>query len=420
MIPRTQKVILIVIDTLRADHLGCYGYVRDTSPNIDRFAENASMFCHAFTPVSFTLPAIASLMTSKRPMDHSICFNQLGALSDSDLTVAELFHDCGRHTAAFVSTIVLRKKTRLNLGFELYDDNVFIGEMNRPEMLWRDGRETTANALQYIEQHADKSFFVFIHLMDVHGPYACPPPYDSLFINDRFYGEKTNSLKIVSFLHPYFGIPDCQVLGASGANRGDFTGFIDDPRYYVAQYDGAIRKCDDIIGSFLDGLRALKIYDDALIALTSDHGEALGENNVYFFHGVTVTPDQLHVPLIIKPRVDATSVHRRLTAPVSTMDIAPTILSECGIQCDDLALYGRPLQRMMNMGIDPVITGRTLMGEIESQHAYIKPDGRLVLHKTGRLTRYYSSIPELVDRLNHLQYDWRTGRKISPEGVSPA
>jgi arylsulfatase A-like enzyme len=406
-----KKIILLVIDTLRADHLGCYGYARDTSPNIDRLAGGSVIFSHAFTPVSYTLPAIASLLTSKRPDSHSIGFSQSGKLSqDADLTLAELLHSNGYATAAFVSTIILRKETKLDAGFEIYDDEVTAGEINRPSVLLRDGRETIARALECIKQHKESDFFAFIHLMDVHGPYTCPAPYDSLFVGDNFYGDNEPTLQVVPDCHPYSGIPAYQVLAAPEAADGVGPEFVEDPRYYRARYDGGIRMCDDIVAHLIEGLKTLGIYDNTLLILTADHGEALGENDIFFFHGITVTLDQIWVPLIVKPPADYVSGPKKVATPVSTLDLMPTILSLCGIDLADLDLHGSPLQTLIKKGEDSRLSGRTLASENECQDALIRPDGTLKLKKSARLySGRYAYVPEVLDELNGRQFDWKTG-----------
>ena len=408
-----KKIILLVIDTLRADHLGCYGYARNTSPNIDHLAAESIVFERAFTPVSYTLPAIASMLTSKRPDSHGIGLSQDGKFSgDSDLTLAELLSDNGYSTAAFVSTVVLRKATKLDLGFDVYDDKMTAEELNRPDYTLREGRATIARALEYIKRHKENDLFILIHLMDVHGPYICPPPYDAQFVDDPFYGEKA-TLRVVPDNHPYSGIPAYQVLGAPGAANGDGKGFINDPRVYRARYDGCIRNCDDIVASLLNGLKVLGIYDDTLFILTADHGEALGENDIYFFHGVTVTPEQISVPLLIKPSVHHVSGPKKPATHVSTIDLMPTILAACGIDWAGLGLHGRSLQLLIENGTDPGLSHRTLLSENECQDAFIRPDGTLKLEKSSRPFRgYYAHVPEVIDQLDGSQFSWRTGKKI--------
>jgi len=409
-----KKIIVLVIDTLRADHLGCYGYARGTSPNIDGLAGESILFSHAFTPVSYTLPAIASLMTSRMPESHGIGFSQKSRLSqDSDLTLAELLRDKGYATAAFVSSIVLRKETRLDLGFDVYDDELTKEELNRPDYLLRDGTETIQRALAYIRQNREKDFFVFIHLMDVHGPYVCPPPYDALFVEDRFYGRQ-ESLKVVSDHYPCQGIPAYQVLRAPGARPDAASGIIEDARYYRARYDGGIRKCDEDVASLLSGLKTLGIYGDTLLILTSDHGEALGENGIYFFHGVTVTPEQIRVPLLLKPPVGSAGRPGKISTAVSLLDIVPTILSECEIDWSGLDLHGSSLQELIQKGEDPLLAARSMVCKNECQDATVNPEGTLKLQRSSRpFFGHYAYVPELIDRLDGAHYNWKTGKALS-------
>ncbi len=409
-----KKIILLVIDTLRADHLGCYGYARNTTPNIDRLATESVVFSHAFTPVSYTLPAIASLLTSKRPKNHGIGLRKEGALSkDADLTLAELLRGKGYATAAFVSTILLRRATNLDSGFDIYDDLLTSSEHNRPDIMLRDGKETIARALEYLGQEKGKELFAFIHLMDVHGPYICPAPHDSLFLDDALRERKT-VLRVVPDNHPYAGIPAYQVLKASGAAAGDISGFIDDPRYYCARYDGCIRKSDEIVGGLIHGLKSIGIYDDTLLILTADHGEALGENDIYFFHGVTVTPEQLSVPLLIKPPSNSGWSAKRLDTHVSIMDLMPTLLSLSGIDLEGLDLHGSSLQRLIEEDADPRLQMRTLTSENECQRALIRPDGTMKLQKDSKQFHgYYACVPEVIDRLDGRKYNWKTGKEIS-------
>jgi arylsulfatase A-like enzyme/glycosyltransferase involved in cell wall biosynthesis len=408
-----KRILLLVIDTLRADHLGCYGYGRNTSPNMDRLAAESIIFSHAFTPVSYTLPAIASLFTSKRPEGHGIGLSQASSLTPGhDVTLAELLRDKGYATAAFVSSIILRKATKLDLGFDIYDDEMTAVEVNRPDVLFRDGQETIGRALRHLERIKDKESFTFIHLRDVHGPYICPAPYDTAFVGDSQYGKK-EVLEIVKNEHPCLGIPSYQVLRAPGAATGNGTGFIDDARFYRARYDGCIRKSDALVGNLVDGLKSLGIYDDTFFILTADHGEALGENGIYFFHGITVTPEQLAVPLLLKPSKNLFFGPAKMLVHVSTLDLMPTILSSCGICPSRLELDGKPLQTLIEKGQDPELSDRELVCINECQDAHVNPDGGLVLQMGNRPYRgHYACVPDLLERLAGKRFDWRTGKEF--------
>jgi arylsulfatase A-like enzyme/ubiquinone/menaquinone biosynthesis C-methylase UbiE len=537
---RPKKIILIVIDTLRADHLGCYGYKRNTSPNIDELCRNSIKFVHAFSPCSFTLPSHGSVFTSKYPSHHGVGFNQNGCLNtDSEITLAEVLKYQGYGTAAFVSTIVLRKETNLNAGFDVYDDKIKL--IDQTEAVWeakagrRDGSETTIRALKWIEENEQKDFFLFIHYFDVHGPYIPPTPNNTIFLNDAYYGDQEQILRLVPSDHPIDGLPTHQALRTDkiseraldvvekqphieiangwhyieyfgsiptrwiknnaeiiiysaenceyklciktmsfysnstleiyaneemvfrqiispesfvdvratihlkqGANivrlhvpegcqrpsnipemknndprclslaiQGDFLEsmcYEKDARYYISQYDGGIRYCDSIIGQLLAKLKDLNIFDETLIIITSDHGEALGEYNVFFNHGLSVTPDQISVPLIIKPHNGWKVKSGEIDLHVSTIDIAPTILSLCDHDYGNLDLEGQSLKGLIEFGEDPIMIDRILMSENEMQYALIGPQSRVELFKKPLPTsKFYTQVPELIESIEKLQ-----------------
>ncbi len=408
-----KKIILIIIDTLRADHLGCYGYGRDTSPFLDGLARDGVMFKHAFSPCSFTLPSIASILTARYPSKHTIAFNQIGRLdSDQDITLAEALGSQGYRTAAFISTIVVRKESGLDAGFDVYDDDLPTHELNRAHVAIRDGRDTADKALKWILDNKDENFFVLLHFMDVHGPYLCPEPYDKKFLGDgRGTGPR---LRTVPDGRPMGGIPEYQVLRPERDGAGNLTGYETDAGYYVSQYDGNISYVDDIVARLAAELKDKGIYDEALLLITSDHGEAMGENNVYFFHGLTVTSEQILVPLIVKPHERWNAGRLPIETPVSGVDLMPTILSLCGCDYSKTLMDGRSLKGLIENGKDPVLSRRTLMSENEYQYALIRPDGTMDIIKKSILDNtFYPCIPELIDQLNGKKYFWDTGAECT-------
>jgi arylsulfatase A-like enzyme len=407
-----KKIIFISIDTLRADHLGCYGYQRRTSPVIDSLAKTGVIFKNAFSPSSFTIPAHASIFTGKYPSHHSIGFNQgTGKLNtDIDITLAEYLKTKGLKTAAFVSSFVLRKQTNLDSGFDLYDDEMTSAELNRPAELIRDGSETSDRAMTWICTNKDDNFFVFLHLFDVHGPYACKEPYKSMFRNDVYNkrSEKLNS--VVPDNHPIGGIPFYQVLKKILDKEGNIISFETSLQYYISQYDGNIRYCDSVIGKLITVLQDLQIFDEVTLIITSDHGEAFGENNIFFFHGLTVTPEQIHVPLILKPAKSFTDTQRRICDPVTTLDIFPTIMSLFG---DDPVLFNTEGKSLFNCA-DEKFSGnnenRIISPENEGQVAIIKKDEPIVIKKKEKPSEpKMLFIPELIESLDNSEYPWNFG-----------
>jgi arylsulfatase A-like enzyme len=399
-----KKIILISLDTLRADHLGCYGYPRNTSPTIDEVAGEGILFKNAFSPSSFTTPAHASIFTGKSPSHHSIGFNQFDGKLDTniDITLAEFLKATGFKTAAFISSFVLRNETNLNSGFDVYDDEMTSHELNNPINLIRDGTETSCRAIQWVQDNYEDNFFLFIHLFDVHGPYICKEPYKNLFVKDSQNDEIIRLNSIVPNSHPIGGIPFYQALKRTVDIKGNTTSFETNIQYYISQYDGCIRYVDDNINLLLKKLQQLGIYDDSFIIITSDHGEAFGENDIYFYHGLTVTPDQIHVPLIIKPHKEGNVKQQIIELPVSTIDILPTILSICNFDYDNLDLEGQSLiSTMENLSDRSIKKKRILISENEHQLAEIFPNLQLKLTKKETpASTYYTYIQDLIDSLD--------------------
>lgn len=410
---KPKKIILIVIDTLRADHMGCYGYKRNTSPNIDTFAKESILFNGSFSPSSHTIPSHGSIFTSKYPSNHTIGFNQnafveTGKLNtDIDITLAEILSSSNYKTAAFVSGIVLRKATNFDAGFEVYDDEIGSDPYGR-----RDGLKTNQRVFKWLEENHPHDFFLFIHYFDVHGPYANSAHYKDMFVNDDFYGYP-ESLQDAFDLEPTFNsIPYYQILNSVTDENKNLLDYEKDVRYYKAQYDGGIRYVDDNIEKFIEKLKELNIYEDALIIITSDHGESLGENNVFFYHGLSVTLDQIAVPLLIKPHKGWNAKRGIISTPVSTIDLMPTILALCDYDYSDIGIEGRSLKKILEGKEDPILKERTLISENERQYALIYPNRLMELRKKDAPTStYYPHIPDLIDSLNGKKCYWDSGNE---------
>ena len=401
---KPKKIILIVIDTLRADHLGCYGYKRNTSPNIDKFAKEGIFFKWSFAPVSYTVPSITSIFTGKYPSNHCTMFSNAAPVKsrDNDVFLTEILSSEGYGTAAFVSGLVISKavKVAITSGFRTYNDEMTSHELNRLHELIRSGEETNEEVFKWLEKNYKNDFFLFVHYFDVHGPYVNPKHYGDIFVNDEYYGEPKCIDKIVPEDKALGGIPEYQVLSPKRDEEGNLIDFEKDIRYYIAQYDGGVRYCDEQIGNLFKKLAELGIYDECLIILTSDHGEALGENNVYFYHGLTVTMDQIYVPLIIKPHRDWHPDTYLIDDPVSLVDIMPTILELVGFDVSELEIDGVPI-----LDIDKN-SNRKIISEIEPQITHIDENFiRLKLRDKLDEKRYFPYIKELC--LEEKQFNYR-------------
>ena len=286
---RPKKIVLIVIDSLRRDHLGCCGYKRDTSPNIDELARSGLLFKNAFSVSSNTVSSIASIFTSKYPSNHSIGFNPDKKLDmELDRTLAAVLKIDNYKTAAFSGSSGF---AGLNSGFDLFEDV--------PER--RDCQVINKQIFNWLDENHNDDFFLFVHYFDLNGPYLNSGSYKNTFVEDAFYGS-AEYLNNISDKEPAFNsIPRSKILNQVSDAENNIISFENDVRYYKAQYDGCICNLDENIKDLIEKLKVLKIYEDTLIIITSDHGVAFGENNVFLYHGLSVTLDQIAVPLILKP-----------------------------------------------------------------------------------------------------------------------
>lgn len=308
--PGKPNVILIVVDTLRADHLGSYGYGRDTSPNIDALAAESLLFENALSHAADTRFAMASLLSGF--LVHETGVLESVVLSDGLELLPERLSAEGYATAAVISNWVLRSGRRYEQGFDVYDDAMEPSEESRgaPE---RTAGPTTDRAIDLVQQLSGGPFFLWVHYQDPHGPYTPPAGTADRF---RAGGAEPRPVHPSGSLSGRGGIPDYQRLPG-------LTDFDE----YRARYDGEIRHVDAQLQRLLDALERLGIEDETLIVLTADHGEGLGEHDYYFAHGEYLFQHQLHVPLILRW---GNRLRGRRADYVRHVDILPTILAVAG------------------------------------------------------------------------------------------
>jgi len=306
---KKPNIILITLDTTRADRLGCYGYRRQTSPNIDKLAEESVLYTRAIAPSSWTLPSHASLFTGKFTSSHGARYDPEGpllltdaisgpeswdayrarGLAQNEVTLAEVLKETGYTTAAVVGGPWMKRIFGLNKGFDYYNDSQ-ISTVNG-----RLASQVTTSALNWLERRREKKFFLFLNYFDPHGPYS-PPEGFAL----RFLPKGTN-----------------------------FTGRKPTLEEINALYDAEILYMDHYIGRFLQKLKVENLYNDTLIIVTSDHGELFGEHGK-FGHGHYLYQEELHVPLFIKyPAGEVSPKRTDLRAQLT--DILPMIYERVGI-----------------------------------------------------------------------------------------
>ncbi len=326
-------VFLITVDTLRADHLGCYGYRRDTSPAIDALAADGVLYENAFTTVPRTGPGFASLLTGRYPAAHGV-HSMLDRLAEGNVTLPERLREAGYRTAAQV-TLNVPWRNSFDQGFDRFDDHY--------DDLVARGEKLADSAAHWVERHRGKRhrgerhrgepLFHWLHLWDPHFTYAAPEPWERWF-DPGFDGV----------FDLYERVRRKELTWGRIFFHNDLT-----PRqveHAIARYDGEIRYADRAIGWFLDKLRSLGLYDDALIVFTSDHGESLGEHDFYFEHGEYLYDATLRIPLIIK-LPGGRSGGRRVAATASILDVLPTVLAAAGVDAA-AGLEGVDLARHLN------------------------------------------------------------------------
>ncbi len=311
---RARNVVLISIDTLRPDHLGCYGNERDTSPAIDRMAAAGVRFADVTAAAPWTLPSHATMFTGLYPSHHGVRSPRTRLPADT-ITLAEEFRDRGFQTYALVSTFnVGGPQFQLGQGFDVFR---YLLETERdPETrllrTLNNGREVVAAACEVLQQRdGGRPFFLFLHLYDAHTDYTPEPEYRERFVSP-YSGRLTGisqQLKQVRY-------------------RGEALS-AEDVRWLKEMYDAEIRQLDDLLGEFLDWLGQQGLAEETLFVLTSDHGEEFFEHKGTM-HGRTQYQELLSIPLILAgPGVPRGRV---IDTPVHGIDVTPTILGLMGIE----------------------------------------------------------------------------------------
>lgn len=322
--PETSQpnLLLIVVDTLRADHVSPYGYRADVTPRLSQLAEEGARVETAYSPTATTGPTHAGLFTGRFPRSVGVLRNAV-SLADAHLTLAERLLAAGWGTAAIVSSFPLHRKFGFAQGFEAYDDAFdpkratvkhasFEGH-DVPEGFDRRADETTDHALTWLAKRksAPGPFFLFVHYFDPHEPYAAPMNYQRRF---------------------------AAVQGATLREQA------------AALYDAEVAFADAEIGRLLDGLSAIGLADDTLVVLTADHGEGLFSHG-HLFHDVHLYEEAVRVPLFLRGAgIPAGHV---IAGPVSLLDLVPTLLEWLGVDASAETLPGASLVDALRGGAGP-------------------------------------------------------------------
>jgi choline-sulfatase len=383
-------VVLISIDTLRADHLPAYGYRQVETPAIDRLAKDSLLFENAYSAVPLTLPSHCSLLTGLAPAAHGVRDNVGYKLDPKKTpTIADLLRGRGYKTGAAVSAYVLRGRTGLAASFDDYDDGIEVLLNQSLGQIQRSGEASAAHAVAWIDAHIDAHseapFFYFLHLFEPHTPYTPPAPFAE--------------------------------------------------RYRDRPYDGEIAAADAIVGRFLDHLRQAGIYDRAVVVLLSDHGEGLGDHGEKE-HGILLYREAIHVPLLVK-LPGSRRGGGRVKEPAQLLDVVPTLTALLGLPTP-ANLPGRSL---LGLAGAPEAAGRRLYAEtfyprlhfgwselrslIGARHHYIEgPDPELYDlaadpgEKQNVLARERRAFREMKAQLDAVEADFQGPGAVSGEDAA--
>jgi arylsulfatase A-like enzyme len=304
---RPKNVVLVSIDSLRADHLHCYGYQRPTSPTLDRLAAEGARFATAYSVSAWTLPSHATMLTGLYPFSHG-AIEPNRRISSNAPTLATELRRTGFATAGFVSYEFLRRRYGFDVGFDLYDDFTTDLDTEAAERTARTGPLLNRQIVPWLEAHRGRPFLLFVHYFDVHWDYDPPPPYDTMFDAD-YEGPNLRPFLDNPAIHP--GMPKRHL------------------EHMIALYDGEIRFTDDVVREVVESLERWGLADDTLLIVTADHGDEFFEHGDVG-HNKTLYDEVTRIPLIIRwPRGIAGG--RRIDTPVSLVDLAPTVYELLGL-----------------------------------------------------------------------------------------
>ncbi|MGA1863873.1 MAG: sulfatase-like hydrolase/transferase, partial [bacterium] len=287
------NIILITIDTLRADHLACYGYDSIKTPHLDGLAKDGVLFSNAYSVSPLTFPSHTSIMTSQYPIQHGVQNNGTFILQDSANTLAEILKKRNYKTGAIVSSYVLAAHFGMNQGFDYYDDYFFEkkGDVQDHTQNERIGGKVTDIAKKWLQKNHKKPFFLWAHYFDPHSLYSPPSPFDNI--------------------------------------------------YKERPYDGEIAYTDQCLGALLEEIEKLSLSKNTCIIIVGDHGEGLWDHNEQT-HGLFIYNTTLHVPLIISCPGNFQK-NGKVASLVKTIDIMPTILELTGIETEGSLIQGSSL-----------------------------------------------------------------------------
>jgi len=377
------NVVIVTIDTLRSDRLGCYGYGRPTSPRIDRFAGDGALFENAVCQSSQTLPSHASIFLGTNPRTN-LAISHESVVDADQTTLAEILKSKGYVTGAFISSHALDSKYGLDQGFDTYWE--VHKEATIPERQALKTREldatTALGVLPWLEQHAGSRFFLWVHWFHPHRPYDPPPRYHQAFASGYSGTANSDPEFIMKVWHEEIELAPEDVAYLSGC------------------YDGEVAFSDAQVGRLLDALSSMNLMENTIVIVTADHGEILYEHERYFGHDIALYDECIMIPLIIHVPGQAPA-RGRIGELVQSLDILPTVLDLLGIKCPREA-EGKSLLPLLGGGGEPT-TGAAFSEtypfpeKCEPRHAVRTADAKLIwkeVRQAPLLKEYYDLLAD--------------------------
>jgi arylsulfatase A-like enzyme len=360
--PLARNVLLISIDTLRPDRLGCYGADPDTSPHVDALCRESVVFEQAISHAPSTLPAHASMFSSLPPQVQGASFSRRAPLPEEALTLAEVLSRQGFRTVSFNDGSQVKRIWGLAQGFDLYrstrgDDAVADARFDDrvSDLLgWLDSPE---------EAEDERPFFAFLHSYQVHHPYL-PEEDDLAHLETRSGGGSYDG---------WLG-RRVSVRALKSINRGEVEIDDADREFIERAYIAEIRSMDRALGRLLDGLRERGVLDDTLVVFTSDHGEELGEHGDWGWHGHTLYDELLRVPLVVR-FPDGRWAGERVRRQVRLIDLAPTVADAAGVPAP-ATWWGTSLRPLLEGGEIPPLVAVAMVDQKEDRPADAARTGR--------------------------------------------
>lgn len=322
---RPRGVILIHADTLRPDHLGLYGHTRDTAPFLTRLAKEGATFTHAFAQAGWTKVSTPSFMTSLYPTTHGV-----RAIPDrlpaAATTAAEVYRAAGYATVSYSSVMFTGLGTNLHQGYEELHERTSVD--TGPQYFSKTAREYVDRAGEWLEQHRDAPFFMYLHVFDPHSPYEPRRPWDTMWADAS---KREEHVKQFDALKKVIANPFMADRGM--ATREEMLKADVEPSAYLAHekdwYDGSIRGLDAELTRLFDRLRTLRLDRDVAVAFLSDHGTEFQDHG-RMFHGHSAYGELMHVPLVVRWPAGLEG-GRTIAEPVQLVDVMPTLLDLSGL-----------------------------------------------------------------------------------------